>query len=66
MASPRARAAARAVLREPARTWVESRFVLRRGTKPELDPALRERLRQAFEADREPLERLLGRPVPWR
>ena len=65
MASSRARAAGRAVLREPVRTWVESRIVLRRGQKPPLDAALRARLEAAFEVDREPLEQLLGRPVPW-
>jgi len=64
MASPTARAGGRAVFPEPLRTWVES-LVLRRGQKPPLDDALRERLQAAFEADREPLERLLGRPVPW-
>ncbi len=64
MASPRARAGGRAVFREPLRTWVEN-IVLQRGRKPPLDAALRARLQAAFEADREPLERLLGRPVPW-
>jgi hypothetical protein len=64
MASPRARAGGRAVFPEPLRTWVED-LVLRRGRKPSLDPALRARLQAAFEADRETLERLLGRAVPW-
>jgi Sulfotransferase domain len=64
MASPRARAAGRAVFREPVRTWVEN-LVLQRGKKPPLDPVLRARLQEAFEADRGPLEQLLGRPVPW-
>jgi hypothetical protein len=64
MASPRARAGGRAVFPEPVRTWVEN-LVLRRGKKPPLDEDLRARLREAFEADREPLEQLLGRPVPW-
>jgi len=64
MASPRARAAGRAAFREPVRTWVES-LVLQRGKKPPLDASLRARLHAAFQADRVPLERLLGRPVPW-
>jgi hypothetical protein len=64
MASPRARAGGRAVFREPVRTWVEN-LVLQRGRKPPLDAVLRARLHAAFEADREPLERLLGRPLPW-
>jgi hypothetical protein len=64
MASPRARAGGRAVFPEPLRTWVED-LVLRRGRKPSLDSALRARLQAAFEADRETLERLLGRAVPW-
>ena len=64
MASPRARAGGRAFFREPLRTWVEN-MVLERGRKPPLDAALRARLQAAFEADREPLERLLGRAVPW-
>ena len=64
MASPRARAGGRAVFPEPVRSWVEN-LVLQRGQKPPLDPALRARLQAAFEADRGPLERLLGRPVPW-
>jgi hypothetical protein len=64
MASPRARAGGRAVFREPLRTWVEN-LVLQRGRKPPLDAALRMRLQTAFEADREPLERLLGRQLPW-
>jgi hypothetical protein len=65
MASPKARAGGRVVFPEPLRTWVES-LVLRRDQKPPLDDAPRARLQAAFEADREPLERLLGRPVPWR
>lgn len=64
MASPRARAGGRAVFPEPVRTWVES-LVLRRAKKPPLEPELRARLRAAFDVDREPLERLLGRPAPW-
>jgi hypothetical protein len=64
MASPRARAGGRAVLPEPVRSWVEN-LVLQRGQKPPLDPALRARLQAAFAADRDPLEQLLGRPVPW-
>ena len=64
MASPRARAGGRAAFPEPLRTWVEN-LVLRRGQKPPLEPELRARLRAAFDADRGPLERLLGRPVPW-
>jgi hypothetical protein len=64
MASPRARAGGRAVFPEPLRTWVEN-LVLERGRKPPLAEALRTRLRAAFETDRAPLERLLGRPVPW-
>ena len=64
MASPRARAGGRTVFPEPLRTWVEN-LVLQRGRKPPLDAALRAHLQAAFAADREPLERLLGRPVPW-
>jgi hypothetical protein len=64
MASPRARAGGRAVFPEPLRTWVEN-LVLQRERKPPLDAALRARLQATFAADREPLERLLGRPVPW-
>jgi Sulfotransferase domain len=64
MASPRARAGGRAVFPEPVRTWVEN-LVLRRDRKPPLDDALRARLRAAFDADRDPIERLVGRPVPW-
>jgi hypothetical protein len=33
--------------------------------KPEMDRATRERLRVLYEPEREPLERLLGRPLPW-
>jgi hypothetical protein len=64
MASPTARAGGRAVFREPLRTWVEN-LVLQRGQKPPLDDALRARLQAAFEADRQPLEQLLGRALPW-
>ena len=64
MASPRARAAGRAIFREPVRSGVE-RIIVRRGSKPGLEEALRIRLREAFADDREALAQLLGCRLPW-
>ena len=64
MASQRALSAGRAIFPEPWRTRVE-RLVLRRGNKPPMSEAVRARLRTVYEPDREPLERMLGRQLPW-
>jgi hypothetical protein len=64
MASQRALRAGRAIFPEPWRTRVE-RLVLRQGGKPPMSEAVRARLRTVYEPDRKPLERVLGRQLPW-
>jgi Sulfotransferase domain len=47
----------------PRRKLVELATVRR--TKPKMDPETRNRLRALYEPERRPLERMLGRTLPW-
>jgi hypothetical protein len=62
--APRALAAARGMVPNRFRGRVESLLLTARSI-PELDPAYRDVLEPVFDADRDGLERVLGRPVPW-
>jgi len=46
------------------RSHIEA-LLFRAPERPPIDPTLRRVLNDAYEGDREPLERLLGRNVPW-
>ena len=61
--SPALLAVGRRLPKGPRRKVV--RMATRTRKKPEMDRATRERLRVLYEPEREPLERLLGRPLPW-
>lgn len=65
LASAQLRKLGRVAFAPSARERIERRL-LARPPKPELDAELRCTLEEYFESDRERLERLLGRKVPWR
>ena len=65
LASGRLRAIVRSTVPRGARARLRS-ALLRQAPAPPMDPAARELLTRAYRPEIEPLERLLGRPVPWR
>ena len=62
--SPRLRAAARAVVPSHLHARIED-VALSHGPPDEVDPEARQILAEFFAPEREPLEKLLGRALPW-
>lgn len=59
------RRAARALVPEPLRIVLGERVLSTQPDKPEMDPAVRRRLRELYAPEMDRLEQRLGREVPW-
>jgi Sulfotransferase family len=64
LTSARWRQAGRRLVPRQLRTRVEETLLVRQA-KPEMEPRARAVLERFYEGDRDPLEALLGRPLPW-
>jgi hypothetical protein len=62
--SSKIRAAGRLLMPRSLRPALQ-RLLFRRGAKPPMEHEVRGVLREIYESDQEPLEQLVGRPLPW-
>lgn len=62
--SSRIRTAGRLLIPRPLRPALE-RLLFKRAAKPPMEDEVRGVLQAIYESDRDPLERLVGRPLPW-